>query len=275
MSPLWRDRYVAVLGSHAACLAHCPWGVSDRVRLLGRTEWEHGGPAPEWSRGLEALAGLLEAVPTRRGNLVTVLASRFVRFRLLPWSEEIGSPKELEAYARLRFEEVYGAAAADWVVRMSPEAAGRPRLAAAMERGLMDGLGECARNAGCRVGSIQPYLMAAFNRLRHNIRTNDFIFAVAEPDRGSLLVRRAGIWVNVRSAAAMDSDEALAALIARECELQGLDVGAIPPVFVHAPDRTPVAAPMINGVAPRALKLAMPAGADPGDPLFTMARAAT
>lgn len=275
MSPLWRDRYVAVLGAHAACLAHCPRGVSDRLRLLGRAEWEPGGPAPAWSRGLEALAGLLDAAPTRRGSLMVVLASRFVRFGLLPWNKEIGSPKELETYSRLRFEEVYGAAAADWVVRMSPEAAGRPRLAAAMERGLMDGLGECARNAGFRVCSIQPYLMAAFNRLRHTIGTDDFIFAVAEPDRGSLLVRRAGSWASVRSAAAMDSDEALAALIARECELQGLDEGALPPVFVHAPDRTPGTGPMINGVAPRALAIALPAGADPGDPLFTMALAAT
>lgn len=274
MSPLWRDRYVAVLGAHAACLAHCPRAVSDRVRLVGRAEWEPGGPAPEWSRGLEALAGLLDAAETRRGSLVVVLASRFVRFGLLPWNEEIGSPKELETYSRLRFEEIYGAAA-DWVVRMSPEAAGRPRLAAAMERGLMDGLGECARNAGFRVCSIQPYLMAAFNRLRRTIGTGDFIFAVAEADRGSLLVRLAGNWASVRSAAAMDSDEALAALIARECELQGLDEGALPPVFVHAPDRVPVAGPMISGVSPRALAIAMPAGADSGDPLFNMALAAT
>ncbi len=274
MSLSWRDRYVAVLAPAGTSLVCRPRGWRAPARVVDRgvgRDPEAG--QPPWSAALDTLSGQLARLRARGGDLAVVLASEFVRYRVVPWSDAIGSPDEFEAYLHICFEEVYGAEVSAWNVRASREPAGCPRLAAAVDHALIDGLRTVAEGAGLRLVSVQPYLMAAFNRLASSIRQDDFIVAVAEPGRGSLLLCREGRWTSVRSGAGMDSDGAIAALVARECELQGLDPGA-PAIYVHAPGRPHYTAGQINGVVPRALAVPVPEPAAAADPLLTMAMAA-
>lgn len=256
MSLLSRDSFVAVL-------------APARVTLLraGR-----GAPAPcgaidcdgGWSGAAEALPGLLREAGARRGELTVVLSSHFAHFRLVPWSDVIGSPAELESFARIGFEDIYGPVAAGWVLRVSREAAGRPRVAAAIEQALLDRLQGIAGGAGLRLASVQPHLIAAFNRLQPRLARDGFVFAVAEPGRCSMLLARAGHWISVRSSATADNEHAVADLLERECELNGIgdpDAGPVPPVFVHAPGRALREWPAVEGVAPQTLTLG--SGADP------------
>ncbi|MBD5801741.1 hypothetical protein AZOA_11650 [Azoarcus sp. Aa7] len=250
MSLLSRDNFIAVL-------------APTRVTLLraGR-----GGPAPcgacdsegGWSGAVDALQGLLREAAPRRGGLTAVLSSHFAHFRLVPWSDAIGSPAELESFARIGFEDIYGPIAAGWALRISPEAAGRPRVAAAIEKALLDRLHTVAQGAGLRLESVQPHLMAAYNRLQPRLARDNFVFAVAEPGRCSVLLARAGRWLSVRSSASADSERAVAALLERECELNGIGdpaAGPAPAVYVHAPGRAAGAWPAVEGIAPQALAL--------------------
>jgi len=266
VSLLWPERLVAVLDPRGVILVRRR-GWRGAAHTVGAVECA-AEAAPPWSAAADALAALLSAARGARGELTVVLSSQFVRYRLVPWSDAIGSPEELEAYARICFEEVYGAASGSWALRLSPEVAGCPRLAAAIERGLLERLQGIASAAGLRLVSVQPYLMAAFNRLGGKLRGGDFVFVLAEPARSTLLVARAGRWVGVSSSAGADSDDALGALIERERELQSVAGEALPAVYVHAPGRAECAPRLAGGTLP--VMLAAP-GAPAADPLLGMA----
>ncbi|GAB3388907.1 hypothetical protein [Azotobacter armeniacus] len=234
MSLSWGERYIAVLGATRLALFRRRRG---ELELLGGTEYGQA-EGPAWSGAAQALERLLSEQDRGRGTLSLVLSSRFVRFALIPWSEQIASPEELEAYARFRFQEIYGALANDWLVRLSPAPAGQPRLAAAVERGLLERLQVALKGAGLRLASVQPYLMAAFNRFAGQLPAGDFLFVLAEQGRSSLLLAREGCWAGVRSVAGSGDDTALLALIERESDLQGLEGAARSALYLHAPGRT-------------------------------------
>ena len=266
MSLLWHERYVAALSP-------------TRVALIGRGRalvGEHdciGGDSPAWAAPTLALGELLAGNRARRGSLDVVLSGQFARFCLLPWSEDIGSRDELDAYARIRFEELYGAAAAGWSVCVAPAPVGHPRLAAAIDGGLRARLQELAAAAGARLNSVQPYLTVAFDRLRRWMRDDDFMFVVAESGRGSVLAARDGRWLSVRSTAGVEGAPALATLIERESEMLGYEVGAMPSVYLHDPGRARGEAPgAVRGVVPVRLNLPRASGASTS-PVRAMAEA--
>ncbi|GAB3473734.1 hypothetical protein [Azotobacter salinestris] len=231
MSLSWAERRIAVLGATRLALFRRRRGG---LELLGGAEYGQA-EGPAWSGAAQALERLLGELGRGRGSLPLVLSSRFVRFALIPWSDGIGTPEELEAYARFRFQEIYGALADDWLLRLSPAPAGQPRLAAAIERGLLERLQLALQGAGLRLSSVQPYLMAAFNRFAGKLPADDFLFVLAEPGRSSLLLARDGAWVCVRSVSDGGDDAALLALVERESGLQGLEGAAR---YLHAPGRT-------------------------------------
>ncbi|MCO6056673.1 hypothetical protein NG726_08285 [Pseudomonas sp. MOB-449] len=259
MSLSWPEAYTAVLGPRSVGLYRC----RDR-QWLGSLDFDRvGGLA--WPGAMAALESLLAGGKARRATLRVVLSSHYTRFCLVPWSEAINSPEELAGYARLCFEEIYGALGEGWSLRLSPEAAGRSRLAAALPEELLVQLRALARAGGLRLASVQPYLMAAFNHYRATLAVDDFLFLVAEPERASLLLARGGHWVAVRSVALDDSESALNDLIAREGELRGLEQDAPAALYLHAPGRTGQPA---LGIA----RLDADLGDGPvGDPLYAMA----
>ncbi|NWL77604.1 hypothetical protein DM872_12145 [Pseudomonas taiwanensis] len=231
MSPLWPEAYTAVLGPHSVGLLRC----RDR-EWLGSTDFDAvGGLA--WPSAVAALETLLAGRKQGRAMLKVLLSSHYTRFCLVPWSEAINTPEELAGYARLCFEDIYGNLGEGWSLCLAPEAAGQPRLAAAMPDELLTQLRSLAKANGLQLASVQPYLVAAFNRYRAALSMDDFLFLVAEPGRGSLLLARGGRWATVRSVALDTSDTALNDLIAREGELRGLEQDAPAGFFLHAPGR--------------------------------------
>lgn len=261
MSLLWPEAYTAMLGPASVGL----YRSRDR-QWLGSAEFA-GGAGLSWPAALEALEPLLAQRAPGRASLRVLLSSHYTRFCLVPWSESIGSPEELDGYARLCLEDIYGDAGEGWSLRLSPEAAGCPRLAVALPEELLGRLRSLAQSAKLRMNSVQPYLMAAFNRHRKTLSGADFLFLVAEPGRGSLLQARDGCWVAVRSVALEASDAALAALIAREGELLSLEERAPEGFFLHAPGHR---GESHAGLA--RLDGELPAGAI-GEPLYAMALA--
>src|SRR3954451_2619082 len=98
---------------------------------------------------------------------------------------------------------VHGAAAADWNVRLTETAPSGPRLACTLDRELLAELAAKLLAANVRLVSVQPFLVAAFNRLRSGIRKavgdGSCVLLIEEPRRLNLSVIQHGVWVAVRS----------------------------------------------------------------------------
>ncbi|TFF37629.1 hypothetical protein [Pseudomonas sp. RIT623] len=231
MSHLSPDKYCAVLGAEGVGLGRWhghqhPW--------LGSRAFACDAAQPAWAPALEALGGLLSEHPVRGAQLRVLLSARYSRFCLVPWSDAIGHPRELQAYARACFEQLYGQALDDWRIVLSPEPAGAARIATALPEALLQGLQALGRERRLRLRSVQPYLMAAYNRCSAQLQPGDFLFVLAEPRRSVLLLAAGGAWQQVLAQSCADNDQALQALIERTCELYG----AQPPrVYLHAPGR--------------------------------------
>lgn len=224
MSPLWPERVSVGL---------CP----DRLLVSRRAATQVVGvaPAPEapaWRAAVEALpAALGERAPRR---LTVILSHHFVRYALLPWSAALKSEEAWRAYAEHRLAAIYGAPAAPWALRVSATAPRGARIACATEQALLDALQAKLRDSGVRLASVQPHLMAAFNRSRRRLRGASCWLVVEEAGRLALALIERGAWRSLRSRR-VDAHwrDALPTLLAREGALLGLGE-APPPLLASA-----------------------------------------
>ncbi|WP_397448561.1 hypothetical protein [Pseudomonas sp. NA-150] len=265
MSLLSRDRYIAVLGASGVGLGQ---RRGSETRWLGSVGFIDEGFLA-WSVALETLDRLLAEYASKRADVCVLVSGHFSRYCLVPWSEQIGSPDELLGFAQLCFEDLYGVPSQPWKIVLSAEAGGLDRIATALPEDLLVRLTSLISARGLRLSSVQPYLMAAYNRFERSLGNNDFLFVVAEPVRSVLLLAREGRWSSIRSVGGSDSDAALTALIGRERELQASSSERPLNVYLHAPARMEPM-PDVPGVHLRTLE------EDPApvrDGLYVMSRA--
>ena len=141
MSHSLRDRgahkYCAVLGAEGVGLGR--WHANQQ-QWLGSREFSCEAAQPAWEAAVEALAALLAEHAVRGAQLRVLLSARYSRFCLVPWSDAIGHPRELDAYARACFENLYGQSLGDWRIVLSPEPAGAARIATALPEALLQRL---------------------------------------------------------------------------------------------------------------------------------------
>ena len=263
MLPLWRDKYCVALCPDQLVAIRCARGLRGSVDFKISETLAPLPGEPAWAAAAEALGRFLAAPEAGAGNLSIVLSNHFVRYMLVPWSAQIASVEEFRNYAAAAFEEVYGEAAAEWEVCFSPERAGLPRLAAAVDRALLESVRAAAGRSRLRLQSVQPYLMAAYNRVGQLRPERDFVFMLVEADRVCILIAEGRTWRQVSAVTAPADPAALVALLEREIRLAGLQGEAAPPVFVHASQRPGLTLPPFQGKAPQVLELKALAGLSP------------
>ncbi len=262
MLRLWPDKYCVVL---------CPDRL-EAIRRRGRSRsavqlsFDQAPPAPmnrpPWRAAADGLRQFLAMPEIGKGELGIVLSNHFVRYLLVPWSQQIASEEEFRNYAAAAFEEVYGEASAEWEVSLSAERPGAPRLAAAIDRQLLEAIRAALASTRLRLTSVQPYLMAAYNRVarsRHD-HDQDLVFMLVEAGRACILVAQGGKWCHVSTAAAPEDPDALSALLEREIQLADLQGESVPPVVVHAAHLRGLSMGPVHGVAPRVLESRPQAG---------------
>jgi hypothetical protein len=177
---------------------------------------------PEWRGPLDALPAVLAEF--RGHDVSVVLADHFVRYALLAWNAALKTEEQWQALARHRLGAVYGAAAADWDLRLAETAAQGPRLACAADRALIGELAAVVAAAGTRLVSVQPFLVTAFNRIRGSIGQGSCWLVIEEPGRVGLAFIRRGTWVAIRSRrVGADWRAHLPALIERESAFLALE----------------------------------------------------
>ena len=169
---------------------------ASRVIVSGGKAVELAG-ADDWHAAVEALPGILKMYQNREASVV--LADQFARYALLPWSEAVKTREQWLALARHRFSALHGAAAAVWEVRITETASRGPRLACAVDSELLERLVAACSGAGVNLVSVQPFLVAAFNRIRSQVGNGSCWIVVEEPGRLTLALIQRGVWIAIRS----------------------------------------------------------------------------
>jgi hypothetical protein len=172
-----------------------------------------------------AVAALPEMLKAHRGvEASVVLADQFARYALLPHNDAVKTPAQWLALARHRFGALHGAIAADWEVKVTETAPLGARLACAVDRELIEQLATNFVAAGVKLISVQPFLVAAFNRIRQTVGNGSCWIVVEEPGRLTLALLQRGAWVAIRN---RRSDErwrtVLPEILERESAFLGLD----------------------------------------------------
>ena len=153
--------------------------------------------AAEWQAALQALPAVLQ--PLKGCEVSLVIADQFVRYVLLPWNAALRSAEQWMALARHRLTAIHGAAAAGWEVKLTDTAPSGPRLACAVDRELIEALADRCAAAQVRLTSVQPFLVAGFNRIRARIGNGSCWLVVEEPGRLTLAFIQRGVWLAIRS----------------------------------------------------------------------------
>jgi hypothetical protein len=195
----------------------------ERICFSGGKEvsLERTGEPANWRPALEALGRI---IPAHKGDAASViLADHFVRYALLPWSDTLKTHEQWLALARHRFCAIHGPLANDWEIKFAETAPAGPRLACAVDRELVEELGSQFFSNGVRLASVQPYLVAAFNRVRHMTGGSCWM-VIEEPGRLTLALFLRGVWVAIRSRRADEHwRRVLPEIIGRESAVLGLE----------------------------------------------------
>lgn len=157
------------------------------------------GGATTWTGAIQAFADLLRAAPACR-RVRVILSSHFVHYQIQPWRDDLNDSDEELAIARLAFTQTYAEAASAWQIRLSTEAPGRNKVAAAIDNELLAALEETATTAKVRLLSIQPYLAAAANYWQRSFDHKQASWLVVhEAGRLSLALAEGRQWRWIRS----------------------------------------------------------------------------
>jgi len=200
VSPSWRDRlYIALSPSRIDVMRIAGFMRRSAAYAELIPGIELVGDAP-WRGPLQALAEAIPNLAPRGGRCAVVLSNHFCRYVVVPGNTGLANARERAAYARLKFEEMFGAgAAASWEVRVGDAPPGAARLACAVDRELMDGLRGTCSSARLKLSSVRPLLAASFDQNRPRFSTGQFWFASAEEGRLCLAAVENYAWRSVTS----------------------------------------------------------------------------
>lgn len=254
MLRLLPDKYSAALYPDRLELIRRSRGLRSAVDFRHAEALVPAVNGPAWRTTVDAFQRTLATTAKGTGDLGVVLSNHFVRYLLIPWNAQIASEEEFRNYAAATFEEVYGEASVEWEVCVSAERPGSPRLAAAIDRALLAAINTAVASTRLRLTSVQPYLMAAYNRMVRPRHEKDFVFMLAEAGRVCILAAQGGKWRHVSAMAEPREPAALSALLAREIQLADLQGESVPPVLVHAAHRRGLTLPPVFGAAPLVLE---------------------
>lgn len=218
MSLLLRDELRIALSPERVTLLRFGRGL--RSRLISRQEIAcepvQAGETP-WSKALDGMETGLRTMNGRPMDARVILSNNFVRYALLPWSDQISDAAEEQAFIRHCFAQTYGEEVQNWVLRASSAGYGEAQVASAIDQSLVERLDRIAASRRVKVISLQPYLMSVFNRWRPQLTGTSIWFVVAEPGRLCLSMLKQGCWSSLQSVkVGEDWPEALRNLLERE-----------------------------------------------------------
>jgi hypothetical protein len=211
-----------------------------RTRLIDKRVVETAEPIPDspnpnparsspaWVATVAALEKSLAGFVAPGVAATVIVSSRFVRYSIVPWRDNVISVPEQAEFARHCFKSIYGEVAAAWKIRLSNGGFRRNALASAVDAEMLRAVEEVLVGGSIRIVSIQPNFMAACNRFRSELGGyRSGCIAVLEPGRVALGIFDEGGWRTLisRRIGTLKSDE-LVPVVAQE--LKSVDPTGLP-----------------------------------------------
>jgi hypothetical protein len=188
-----------------------------------------------WNAAVSALRAVISRLENRSGHVAIALSNRFVRYIVAPWQDQLTNVDTQTAFARHCFREWYGAAADQWDVRVSAAPLGQPRIASAVDTDFLDAIRQEFARTRLKIRSIQPQLMAVFNKWRHKVDARASLFTVVEDQFYTCMLVVRGRCEAVHTGALNGAlDEALPVILDREFMRSGLEER--PSLFLYTAD---------------------------------------
>lgn len=182
MSLLWRDEIGVYVSPQKLVLARMKRGIRPQC-VMERCVDLRQTTSADWSPPLAALQVQVASEAWHNANMRIAIADRWARYAIIPWNSLLQDDQEREAHARHVFTEMYGAMH-EWTLALSAPVAGRAQVATALPTELVDGLRAIVTGNGCRLLSIEPQLVVAFNIARDRLPRHGCWFVSL--DTGSL-----------------------------------------------------------------------------------------
>ena len=134
----WLDRLTLFVHPQRLVLELQPWrGAASRQQA--EVDLPAAGEA-DWQPALAVAAALLKAYGQRGASLRIVIADQFVRYALLPWSDDIIGNKARLALALALLKNTLGDKANALDIALDQPAFGKNGIAAGVDRQLLAGL---------------------------------------------------------------------------------------------------------------------------------------
>ena len=168
-------------GALIACEVQRTWG---RPRITRKASFQfYSGERPA---AMAALQAWIQEAPARR-SLVWIVGPTEAQYFVLPWSPEWVDPLSRYAYARARYEQLYGLDArltSFCFAKPSPEG---EQLVSCIPAALQAELEGFARDCRCELEAIKPSVAAVWERFRDVLEGEAGILCVEEGDRQALV----------------------------------------------------------------------------------------
>lgn len=225
MLRLWRDRLLVSLEPPALHWVRLAGTWAPRIAEKGSVDADPAFGQEPWHGAVAALRRAAEIWRAERLRVSVVLSNHFVRYAVVPPSRDAASPHEELALARFHFARIHGERAKAWELRLAQGRSDTPRLACAVDAGLLEALRACFPKASrAHLGSVQPYLMSAFNLWRARMPKEGAWFLLPEHGRACLALHAKGAWRAVQNVrGTFSAPEDWEAMLEREKHCAGVD----------------------------------------------------
>jgi hypothetical protein len=196
VSPWSRETIEARWSPHAVALRR-----SSRGRELNRYRYEVDAveDACDWRPAFAVLKSKIESLAWRKADLHVVLPGQWTKLVLMPWTANV-SEQDALAYARHQFHSIYDVAADAWEICLGVAQPRRPRVAAAVERALIDELKALAAARDLRLRSLRPLLSTLVDALPPKHQALSGWVALIEPGYLQIAGLDAGYCIDLRGA---------------------------------------------------------------------------
>jgi hypothetical protein len=198
VSPLWRDEIAIYLAPRRVTLARLKRGVRPQY-VKTQDSAVVGERIGGWDAAVGVLGGCLVDPIWNHAACRIIVANHWMRFAIVPWSDALSDGDERLLLAQHCLSKIYGDVVSQWCVTLNEAPPGRPQVACAMPRALLEDIERHTESCGLRIRSIQPQLVAAFNCRRAQLPSGDGWFVTLE--EGSLAAAHLsqGAWDAVRA----------------------------------------------------------------------------
>jgi len=212
VSPLWRDRLIVGLAPQRLTAIRIGRGLRPRPIRHYEVRLDADSTTP-WRPGLAAFQELVRDAQWQTPGVDFVLSSDFVRYAVIPGDPNVQSEEERVALGALVFRKTFGTLCQDWRITLSEARKGASTLGAAIPSALIEDL-RSGIGKQCRIRSIRPDLMEAFNRIGEGLKNGPAIFALVESGRVTIGKVADGAWTSIVSRLTPTDDaDALAAVL--------------------------------------------------------------